>query len=201
VNASTRDSGEAILSAAAELFAEGGYKATTTRAIARRAGVNEVTIFRRFTNKQGVLRALGEEWARGMAGFAVDRYPAAGDTRDTLAALARMEVEQATQIGGAAMRLAFDARSNPEVAALMGSGPSDNHEGLAQYVALRQAAGDLRDNLSPDVVAEAFFALTSTLVMSRQLLSGDGDMYGLTMGETADQLFELFWSGIEKREC
>jgi AcrR family transcriptional regulator len=48
----------AILTAAAELFAERGYRGTTTRALAERAGVNEVTIFRRFKNKQGVLAAL-----------------------------------------------------------------------------------------------------------------------------------------------
>ena len=84
--------GEAILAAAAELFGERGYRGTTTRAIAGRAGVNEVTIFRRFANKQGVLSALGESWAASMAGFAVAAggIPDPADIRATLHSLARM---------------------------------------------------------------------------------------------------------------
>lgn len=191
-----QDAGARILSAAAELFGERGYKATTTRAIAERAGVNEVTLFRRFKNKQGVLAALGERWAASMAGFAVESIRDPSDTRGTLLQLARMEVAQATEFGAAAMRLAFDAKSTPEVAELMAGGPSSNHQGLAEYVALRQTAGDLRPDLSPDIIAEAFFALTSTLVMSRELLAGSGDLYGLTPAETTSQLFELFWFGV-----
>lgn len=195
-----QDSGAKILSAAAELFGERGYKATATRAIAERAGVNEVTLFRRFKNKQGILAALGEQWAESMAGFAVESMPAAEDTRGTLLALARMEVAQANRFGAAAMRLALDAHSTPEVAELMSGGPSSNHDGLAEYVAQRQAAGDIRRDLSPDIVADAFFALTSTLVMSRQLLAGTTELYGLSSDDTTDQLFALFWAGIKKRK-
>lgn len=193
------EKGEAILKAAAELFGERGYKGTTTRAIAERASVNEVTIFRRFTNKQGVLRALGEMWAKTMAGFAVGTIPDATDTRGTLRHLATMEVAQALEFGAPALRLAFDARSVPEVEAIMGGGPGRNLDGLADYLAARQGAGDLRDDLDPHVMAEAFFALTSTLVMSRQVL-GDGVAgYDLPLDEVVRQLVELFLAGVSPR--
>ena len=48
-----------ILAAAAELFGERGYVGTTTSAIADAAGVNEVTLFRHFESKLGIVRALG----------------------------------------------------------------------------------------------------------------------------------------------
>jgi len=54
LNAVSNDTETKILTAAAELFSERGYAGTTTRAIAGRAGVNEVTLFRRFENKAGV---------------------------------------------------------------------------------------------------------------------------------------------------
>ena len=111
MSAAEAKAGEAILAAAAELIGERGYNATTTRAIAERAGVNEVTLFRHFKNKQGILAALAETWAPRMAGFAVGAVPEPGDTRGTLARLAEMEVAQATAIGGVAMRLAMDAAS------------------------------------------------------------------------------------------
>jgi AcrR family transcriptional regulator len=53
--ASARDR---VLDAALELFVELGYKGTTTRAIAARARVNEVTVFRQFGTKQGLFHAV-----------------------------------------------------------------------------------------------------------------------------------------------
>ena len=44
------------MQASFELFAEKGFDGTTTRSIAKRAGVNEVTIFRTFGNKEALFR-------------------------------------------------------------------------------------------------------------------------------------------------
>lgn len=49
---------ERILSAALKLIGKKGLENLTTQAIAREAGVNEVTLFRRFGDKASVLRAL-----------------------------------------------------------------------------------------------------------------------------------------------
>lgn len=187
---------ESILKAAADLFGERGYKGTTTRAIAERAGVNEITIFRRFGSKKGILPALGEMWAKTMAGFAVGTIPDATDTRGTLEMLASMEVRQAREFGAPAMRLAFDARSEPDVLEIMGDGPNNNLEGLADYLAERQGAGDLRPDLDPHVMAEAFFALTSTFVMARQVLGERSATYGLEIDEVVRQLLEIYMAGV-----
>ncbi|GGL48624.1 TetR/AcrR family transcriptional regulator [Sporolactobacillus putidus] len=48
---------ERIIEAFIELFRDYGYKGTTTRAIAERAGVNEVTVFRHFGNKRAIMDA------------------------------------------------------------------------------------------------------------------------------------------------
>jgi|SRR5690625_166433 len=57
---STRDK---VIEAAVELVNEKGYKGATTKAIANRAGVNEVTIFRHFGNKKGIVEAAVEKYA------------------------------------------------------------------------------------------------------------------------------------------
>lgn len=46
---------EQILSAAARLYAEHGFRGTTTRAVAETAGVNEVTLFRLFGSKVNII--------------------------------------------------------------------------------------------------------------------------------------------------
>ncbi|MDA1305800.1 MAG: TetR/AcrR family transcriptional regulator, partial [Acidobacteria bacterium] len=48
---------ESLLKAALKLFAEHGSRGATTRRIAQEAGVNEVTLFRHFPNKQTLLHA------------------------------------------------------------------------------------------------------------------------------------------------
>ena len=55
---------ERLLDAAARTFSSVGIRGATTREIARKAGVNEVTLFRHFKSKEQLLRAVLE---RGLA--------------------------------------------------------------------------------------------------------------------------------------
>ncbi len=55
------DKKEKILNAALELFADEGFKATSTSKVANKAGVSEGLIFRHFTNKEGLLNAIVDE--------------------------------------------------------------------------------------------------------------------------------------------
>src|ERR1700731_1921693 len=49
---------ERLLDAAADTFGRDGIRGATTREIARKAGVNEVTLFRHFKSKEQLLRAV-----------------------------------------------------------------------------------------------------------------------------------------------
>jgi AcrR family transcriptional regulator len=193
------DTTEKILSAAGRLFAERGYAATTTRAIAGAADVNEVTIFRHFENKAGVLKALGERFAEQSAARSMQELPDAANVRETLLALARAEIASAAENGGVALRLAFDARSVPEVAALIGQGPKGNLEELAAYFEDRQAAGQVRADLDSKVMAEAFASITSSFVMYRMVM-GVLDPEDAAKGTTVEQLVDLFLDGAAPRE-
>lgn len=52
---------ERLLTAAIEVFSTAGVVGATTRAIARQAGVNEVTLFRHFESKEQLLGAVVEQ--------------------------------------------------------------------------------------------------------------------------------------------
>ena len=56
---------EAIVDAAGRLFVRDGFQATTITAVAAKAGVSEETIYKRFRNKNGLVRAILERFARG----------------------------------------------------------------------------------------------------------------------------------------
>ena len=63
---------ENILKAALSLFAAEGYHATSTSAIAKRAGVSEALIFRHFKNKEGLLQAILEAGERKVKSLYAD---------------------------------------------------------------------------------------------------------------------------------
>jgi len=50
-----------IIEAARELFMENGFKGTTTKMIAKKAGVNEATLFRHFKSKEGIFLEISNE--------------------------------------------------------------------------------------------------------------------------------------------
>jgi AcrR family transcriptional regulator len=56
--ARSRGTADRLIDAAGRIFARDGLEAATTRAIAREAGLNEVTLFRHFGTKAGVLAAV-----------------------------------------------------------------------------------------------------------------------------------------------
>ena len=55
-----RDRGNAILDASVALFARQGFAATTTRQVARAAGVSEALVFKHFPDKKALYRAILE---------------------------------------------------------------------------------------------------------------------------------------------
>ncbi|MDO5502625.1 MAG: TetR/AcrR family transcriptional regulator [Actinomycetia bacterium] len=178
-----------VVRAALDLFAERGYAATTTKEIARVAGVNEVTVFRRFGSKAGVLDAIGD-WLRELPVPPLDDVE---DVRGTLLRWARSDAEQAARHGGLMLRMAFDARSVPEVAQALSSdrGPAGGLAALTDYFARAAQAGVVRTDVPAAVLAEGFMAMTSSTVMYRCLMGlRDGDP-----AEAVEPLVAVFCDG------
>lgn len=183
-----------ILAAAATLFAERGYVAATTSAIAAAAGVNEVTLFRRFGSKEGLVRTL---IAAGSARYS-DPQTAdiESDSLPTiLRTMAQREVRDSAENGGLAIRLAFDARSVPEIRDALGDALPSRMRRFADYLRTFQKEGVLRNNLPAEVIAEAFFALTSSFVMYRIATGSSSFADASEMEQLVDDLLAVFWTG------
>lgn len=80
----TKETAERIIDAALQLVSEKGYNAATTKAIAELAGVNEVTIFRHFGNKRGILKAIVEKFSYNPVLQQVMRESVTGDLETDL---------------------------------------------------------------------------------------------------------------------
>jgi AcrR family transcriptional regulator len=101
-----------LFKATVMVFAESGYRATTTQEIARRAGVNEVTLFRRYGGKASLINAA---LAHVLADTSFARVPITDDVKADLIALVRAYAETAQTYGGAVMTLLTEAPRHPEL--------------------------------------------------------------------------------------
>lgn len=73
-----------LLEAAMKVFARDGLHKATTRGIAEEAGVNEVTLFRHFQNKDGLLAAVIGQAVQSHAGDGLDDARWEGDLKKSL---------------------------------------------------------------------------------------------------------------------
>jgi AcrR family transcriptional regulator len=107
---------DALFGATIELFAERGFDGLTTREVADRAGVNEVTIYRRFGTKAALVEAALTH-ALSAAPFAEVRL--SDDVEADLLAMARAFSQTTRLFGGAVTTLLTDASRHPELRAGM----------------------------------------------------------------------------------
>jgi AcrR family transcriptional regulator len=184
-----------ILAAAAELFGERGYLGTTTSAIADAAGVNEVTLFRHFESKLGIVQALGQTFDVSDQPYPPPGVIVPGDVRATLQNLAALEIEAAVAGGALVLRLSFDARSVPELRDAMGAVSGSNRHQLAAWLEEQQAVRSLRTDIDATDLAEAFYSLTSTQLMARMAV-GSRSPSADEIRDLAERQTRVLWTGI-----
>jgi len=110
-----------ILSAAEQLFSEKGFKGTTTKDLAAKAGVHEALLFRHFTNKRELYRAAVEAKILRNRNTAVEQMEKCAANRDDrgffealgLGLLTRFEDDPS--IARLLLRSALDGHESPTV--------------------------------------------------------------------------------------
>jgi AcrR family transcriptional regulator len=88
------DSESRLLKAAREIFAKDGFKAATTRMIAKKAGINESLIGRYFEGKVGLLVALIERHVAEEGPYPQLPYPPQENVTEELLAFARFKFDR-----------------------------------------------------------------------------------------------------------
>lgn len=151
---------EAILSAAFALIVEKGYEALTMEALAERVGISRQTLYHHFASKEDLsLRAILELMHQGIR--------AIKDIDPALPPLARLEKVVRWMIDfrsgdvGAAFCKAKPAllplKSHPEYRSAF----AERTQAVEEMVADAQAAGQVRQDLPPALIAQMLFGLVS----------------------------------------
>jgi AcrR family transcriptional regulator len=160
----TDETRQRIIEAATALFGETGYSRASTRAIAERAGVNEVTIFRHFGNKETLLVACIE--AGNQTGFAhTFQSVLTGDYAADVRALGRLNTQDTLQRFELLRLLLCDAMTLPNLQEALVMGAAANRAQIAAYFRAQIAAGVVRTGFEPELLALAFDSLFSSIVL------------------------------------
>jgi len=185
-----------VLKAATALFAAKGFHETSTREIARRARVNEITIFRHFKNKQELyLQVLNSKLGLMVPESLIPLLQSSGNSEEAFLLLAE-DLQQL--LDPVFLRLVFYAAlEKPE---LLKKGYSPRlmsfHEILSEYMRERIDRGVLR-NVDPMLMGRALVGIIAYQQILSQLLGGC-DFPGSDSPNPARTYMEIWLRGTLK---
>jgi AcrR family transcriptional regulator len=166
--ARTRRTQAAVVEAAQSLFVERGYAATTIEAISDRSDTPQATVYRLFSSKLGILKALldvsigGDDRAMPMADRPqVRALESDADPANQLTGFAALLREIMARVGPVHRVLADAARSDQDAAALLAEIARQRHEGQQGIARSLARSGALRPGLSERDAADVIHALAS----------------------------------------
>ena len=188
---STRDR---IIQAAIQTFARDGLHGATTRVIAQEAGVNEVTLFRHFHNKEGLLAATMTEIVqkshrRGMG----ETAEWTGNLKSNLHRFADELYASLTSDEAFIRTMVGEAKRHPEHARklIMDAVKPVRDHFISNLEAARKA-GLVREGLDLGVAADAFTAM----LLGGMLRMTAGCHWGYESKEFVATCVDIFAAGI-----
>ena len=185
-----------IVEVARRLFAEHGYRQTTTRQLARAVGVSDALMYRHFQSKDDVLRAVVDQ---GLAGFAAMRQ-AAGTGRD------RPLAERLTILGQAFLGV-LEAQDDLLVLFISEHQLLADDQrlvgfidraasGLGEELAARARGGEVRADLNGYLFARSFMGSLVSFVVLQKVLGMDR-IHAVDAEEFLNELVEVYAEGAK----
>jgi AcrR family transcriptional regulator len=181
--ARTRRTRAAVVEAARALFLERGYAATTVEAISDLSDTPQATVYRLFSSKPGILKAVldvsivGDDEAVAMADRPQVRALLADqDPKNQLAGFAALLCGVMARVASVHRILADAARSDEDAASLLAELARQRQEGQRRIARSLARSHALRPGLRARDAADIIYALASP------------ELYGLLV-------FDRGWSG------
>lgn len=152
----SRSTRQRLIQSALELFMAEGVSGTTTRQIAEAAEVNEVTLFRQFGNKHGLLLAVLEESAalKTLGESLIETSVPAGTTGQGLRQYASEYLHALERMPKLIRSLVGEAEQYPEEhRRALGQGLTEANRYVAQYLQQGIDRGDFQARLPAEKLA------------------------------------------------
>ncbi len=190
-----------ILTVATQLFSRQGFDGTTTREIARSAGVNEAIIFRHFTSKEELYWAVVSEQAktRGNTERLRQHLRSSGSAARAVAGAAEILLRQREEDGPFTRLLLFSALRDGELSEkFVHNYLTEPLNLITDYIRASVKRGSLRE-IDPVVGARAFLAMIAGYNLVQELFSGD-DHHKYNPRRLGQQLADIWLNGVSARQ-
>ena len=186
-----------ILQAAQKLFARKGFDGTTTKDLARKAGVAEGTIFRHFSNKKAILIELATEgWVDILTDLLTELSEMA--SYKAVAQVMRRRMLNMSQNVDLMRICFFEAQFHPELRDRIQSEVIAKMTDVAEaFVETAMEKGVYR-KMNSQIVARVFVGMFAIAGFSQDtMLEGDADPQA--MKDMAEGLADIFLNGVLPR--
>ena len=191
-----------ILRVAIRLFSQKGFSGTTTREIARAAGVSEAMVFRHFATKSELYNAI------------LDHKACEGGMKNPFEEVAEaMERRDDEAVFYGLMRHALDHHEkDPEFMRLLMHSALEGHEladmfiaqnivpvyeFLSDYIKRRQAEGGIRPDVKPRIIIRAFVGMMIHHALNNSLWDSKRILLDVSNEEAARGFVEILLCGIK----
>ncbi len=195
----TDDHRHRIITAAARIYAQHGWRGATTRRIAEEAGVNEVTLFRQFGSKDALLDQMLQGCARGAPSASMPRTPLHPE-QELLQWALELHV-RLSSMRSIVRKMLCEAEEHPDVVGCATHGPSAAVAQLREYVVQLRRHGWIRDSgdVTPGEVRAAVTMLMGALftdAMNRDLIPA---LFSQSVTDSLRGYVRIFLRGIDVR--
>jgi AcrR family transcriptional regulator len=173
-----------LLEAAYRVFSEAGFRGATTRHIAAEAGINEVTLFRRYSSKEDlIIAALKDASARSIHALETQALPdEPGDVEDEIGRYLEVILEAMHRAPQAHRAAVGEWGHHPAIDQHLLVTAAYVYATLDRYIAAAQEQGRIRADVSSAVVTQTLLGAAYADVLVRDTLPG---YYAGAPGETA----------------
>jgi AcrR family transcriptional regulator len=194
----TSNTKELLLQATLKLISEKGYLGTTTREIAKEAGVTEITLFRNFGSKEFLFEEV------------LKTYTFLPKLKELLPELEGLPIEEALTLIATRLLLSLKERkamikimyqevtSYPvKIREVYNKFTEEVRAILANFIRTLQERGSLRKDISPEVVARVYLAIFISYFRQEEIMRTSG-MKKQNMEKYVQEVISMFIHGTIK---
>ena len=180
-----------ILVAAAEVFAQHGFRGSTTRRIAEAAGVNEITIFRQFGSKEAVLREAMKHMTQSVGLALLPDVPSDPDRELTL--WSEAFIEHLRLRNSIIRKTMSEIEERPEMCEWASYVPRMASTDLCHYLTALRRQGRTAEKFEPKTAAAMLMGAIFADAMGRQMMP---DVYPQPAAKAAQMYSRLLLRAI-----
>ncbi|MGB3765150.1 MAG: TetR/AcrR family transcriptional regulator [Phormidesmis sp.] len=183
-----------VLKAAQKLFARQGYGATTTKELAKAAGVAEGTLFRHFKNKKAILIEVATQgWTEILTDLLTELSEMA--SYKAIAQVMRKRMLH-LRTNSDMLRVCFmEAQFHPELRDRIQTEVIEKMTDVAEaFFQTAMEKGEYRP-MNPRIVARIFLGMFTVAGFSQSTLTNDPQSH-LELKEMAETLADIFLNGV-----